>query len=203
MRPLRVLLDVNVWIANLMAADKGRQDTTTQRLVSMVSDGKWGYEGREAQLIISLEMMETMEHVLIRLGYPPENAQDYAEAVSNIAKYGPNELDPYLILGGREQLAMHDAEDAGVLTAAIAANANLLVTDNLRDFTTKDSLRIDTMVVKASSGKRQLEALRYQKPGTDLIIAHPFDVMAWLERRLDFEPDALWREITRNPGSRP
>ena len=107
-----------------------------------------------------------------------------------------------MILSGREQLAMHDAEDAGVLTAAIAANGDLLVTDNLNDFITKESLRTDTMVVKASSGKRQLEALRHQRPGADLIVARPFDVMSWLERRLDFEPDALWREITRNPGSR-
>lgn len=203
MRPLRVLLDVNVWITNLMAADKGRQGTMTQRLVSMVSNGKWGHEDREVQLIISLEMLETMEHVLTRRGYAPENAQEYAEAVSNVAKYGPEELDPYLILGGREQLAMRDTEDAGVLTAAIAANAHLLVTDNLSDFITKDSSRIDTMVVKASSAKRQLEAIRHQRPGTDLIVAHPADVMAWLDRRLDFEPDALWSEISRNPGSQP
>ncbi len=197
--PLRILLDVNVWITNLIAADRGRQDTAAQRLVSLVASGKWGQEGRAVQLVVSLEMLETLEHVLIRQGASQEGAQAYAEIIKGIMKYGPEELDPYLILGGREQLAMADAEDAGVLAAAYASKTNLLVTDNLKDFSTKDSLQIDTRVVRSPSGARQLYALRHRAPGVDLVIAHPLDVVTWLEQRLDFEPDTLWSRLSLKP----
>lgn len=199
---MRILLDVNVWVANLMAAAKGRRGTTAQRIVSMVTSGRWGDEQREAQLVISIEMLETLEHVLQRQGASSDSSAAYVEAIKGIMKYGPDELDPYILLGGREQFAIADDEDAGVLATAFASRTALLVTDNLKDFQTKGSLRIDTRIVKASSGTRQLYALRHQRSDVDLIVAHPLDVMAWVERRLDFEPDALWNQISRKPASR-
>ena len=200
--PLRILLDVNVWVANLMAAAKGRQGTTAQRIVSIVTSGRWGDEERKAQLVISIEMLETLEHVLKRQGASSDSSGAYIEAIKGIMKYGPDELDPYLLLGGREQFAMADVEDAGVLATAFASRTTLLVTDNLKDFQTKESLRVDTRIVKASSGARQLHALRHQRSDVDLIVAHPLDVMALLERRLNFEPDALWNHISLKPASR-
>ena len=200
--PLRILLDVNVWVTNLMAAAKGRRGTTSQRIVSMVTSGRWGDEGRKAQLVISIEMLETLEHVLKRQGASSDNSGAYIEAIKGIMKYGPDELDPYLVLGGREQFAMADVEDAGVLATAFASKATLLVTDNLKDFQTKESLRVDTRIVKASSGSRQLHALRHQRFDVDVIVAHPLDVMAWLEQRLNFEPDALWNQISSKPANR-
>ena len=200
--PLRILLDVNVWVTNLMAAAKGRQGTAAQRIVSMVASGRWGDEEREAQLVISIEMLETLEHVLKRQGASSDSSEAYIEAIKGIMKYGPDELDPYLVFGGREQFAMADVEDAGVLATAFASRAALLVTDNLKDFQTKDSLRVDTRIVKASSGSRQLHALRHQRSDVDVIVAHPLDVMAWLEHRLNFEPDALWNQISLKPAHR-
>ena len=200
--PLRILLDVNVWVTNLMAAAKGRRGTTSQRIVSMVTSGRWGDEGREAQLVTSIGMLETLEHVLKRQGASSDNSGAYIEAIKGIMKYGPDELDPYLVLGGREQFAMADVEDAGVLATAFASRATLLVTDNLKDFQTKESLRVDTRIVKASSGSRQLHALRHQRFDVDVIVAHPLDVMAWLEQRLNFEPDALWNQISSKPANR-
>ena len=97
---------------------------------------------------------------------------------------------------------MADIEDAGVLATAFASRATLLVTDNLKDFQTKESLRVDTRIVKASSGLRQLHALRHQRSDVDVIVAHPLDVMAWLEQRLNFEPDALWNQISLKPANR-
>lgn len=57
-RPVRVLLDVNVFVGNIMAHDRGHKGTATQTLVSMVSSQKWGIDDR-AQLVISFEMIET------------------------------------------------------------------------------------------------------------------------------------------------
>jgi predicted nucleic acid-binding protein len=200
--PLRILLDVNVWITNLMASTKGRRGTAAQRIVSMVTSGRWGGDEREVQLVISIEMLETLDRVLKRHGATPDSSEAYIEAIKGIMKYGPDELDPYLVFGGREQFAMVDVEDAGVLATAFAARANLLVTDNLKDFWSKDALRVDTRIVKASSGSRQLHALRHQRYDVDVIVAHPLDVLAWLEQRLEFEPDALWNHITSNPANR-
>jgi predicted nucleic acid-binding protein len=200
--PLRVLLDVNVWVTNLMAASKGRRGTATQRIVSMVTSGRWGEEGREAQLVVSLEMLATLENVLTRQGASSDSARAYTEAIESIMKHGPEELDPYLLLGGREQFAMADIEDAGVLATAFASRAALVVTDNLKDFQTKDSLRIDTRIVQASSRTRQLHASRHQRSHVDLIVAHPLDVITWLEQGMDFEPDALWNRISPEPANR-
>ncbi|WP_187972384.1 PIN domain-containing protein [Aquibium microcysteis] len=197
--PLWVLLDVNIWVANLMATGRGRRGTTAQRIVSMIANGRWGDGGREVQLIVSLDMLDTLEQVLGRLEASSVNAQAYSEAVRDIMKHGPEELDPYLLLGGREQFAIADVEDAGVPATAFAARAHLVVTDNLKDFRTKESLRVDTRIVATSAGPRQLHALRHRRADVDLIVAHPLDVMSWLERRIDFEPASLWRQISAGP----
>ena len=67
-RPVRVLLDVNVFVGNIMAGDRGHKGTATQTLLSMVSSQKWGMADR-AQLVISFEMIETLETVLRRLQF--------------------------------------------------------------------------------------------------------------------------------------
>lgn len=199
--PLRILLDVNVWVANLLASAKGRHDTAIQKIIFMVSGGRW--DKREVQLVVSHEMLETLEVVLERLGATPENTEAYTAAVKSIMQFGPEELNPYLLLGGgREQFAMTDTEDAGVLATAFASRASLLVTDNLKDFETKDSLRVDTRIVKASSGTRQLHALRHQRSDIDLIVAHPLDVVSWLDQRIVFESNAVWDQISREAENR-
>jgi predicted nucleic acid-binding protein len=194
-RPVRVLLDVNVWISNLMAHDRGHKGTASQTLVSMVSSHSWGIADK-AQLIISLVMIETLEIVLSRRHFTAERIKAYSGSITDIMRYGPEALDPYLILGGEERFAMPDAEDAGVLATAFAAKADILVTDNLKDFATKDAAIVDTQVVEtASSGKRILQAFRYEIGNADLVVAHPFDVMRWIRLGYDFTPSVLWNLI--------
>jgi hypothetical protein len=194
---LRVLLDVNVWVANVLASAKGWHGTAVQKIVSMVASGRWAGGGREVQLVVSYEMLETLEVVLDRLGAAPESVEAYLEAIIGIMKSGPEELDPYLLLGGSEQFAMADIEDARILAIAFASGTALLVTDNLKDFRTGNSRRVDTRAVKASSTTRQLYALRHQRSGTDLVVAHPLDVVSWLERGIEFEPETLWNRISQ------
>ncbi|TCP81200.1 PIN domain-containing protein [Rhizobium sp. PP-CC-2G-626] len=199
-RPVRVLLDVNIFVGNIMAHDRGRKGTATQTLLSMVSSQTWGMNAR-AQLVISFDMIDTLETVLRRLDFTEDRITAYSGSIIDIMKYGPEALDPYLILGGEERFAMPDVEDAGVLATAIGTEADILVTDNLRDFATKDASVIDTQVVNTTaSGQRTLQALRYQIGGADLIVAHPFDVMQWMRLGYDFTPETLWNAI-RNPGN--
>ncbi|WP_170865953.1 PIN domain-containing protein [Rhizobium sp. NFR03] len=195
-----MLLDVNIFVGNIMAHDRGRKGTATQTLLSMVSSQAWGMDNR-AQLIISFDMIDTLETVLRRMHFAEDRIKAYSGSIVDIMKYGPEALDPYFILGGEERFATPDVEDAGVLATAIGTGADILVTDNLRDFATKDASVIDTQVVNTTaSGQRTLQALRYEIGGADLIVAHPFDVMQWMRLGYDFTPETLWNAI-RNPGN--
>jgi predicted nucleic acid-binding protein len=197
-RALRVILDVNIYVGNIMAYDRGREGTATQTIVSMIASQQWGI-GDRAQLIVSFEMIDTLETVLRRLKYSEERIKAYSGSILDIAKYGPDALDPYLILGGEERFALTDVEDAGVLAAAVGAKADLLVTDNLKDFSSKDAVAIETQTVRSTtSGRRTLEAYRYQTANAELIVAHPFDVMQWIRLGYDFTPAALWDSIQRS-----
>jgi PIN domain len=194
-RPVRVLLDVNIFVGSIIAYDRGHRGTATQTLVSLVSGQQWGNDDR-AQLVISFEMIETLETVLRRMHFPEDRIKAYTGSLIDIMRYGPDLLDPYLILGGEERFAIADVEDAGVLATAFGAGVDILVTDNLRDFASKDAAVLDTHVVNTkASGERRLQALRYEIGTSDLIIAHPFDVMQWIRSGYDFTPAKLWRTI--------
>jgi predicted nucleic acid-binding protein len=201
-RPVRVLLDVNVLVANIIACDRGHRGTANQMLVSMISHNRWGFADK-SQLVISFQMVETLEAVLRRMQVATASIEAYSGSLIDIMRYGPDALDPYLILGGEERFAMSDVEDAGVLAAAFGAKADLLVTDNLKDFATKDAAAIDTQVVRTiSAGERTLQAFRYEIGNTDLVVAHPFDVLRWIRLGYDFTPKNLWSAI-REPGATP
>jgi predicted nucleic acid-binding protein len=198
-RAVRVLLDVNIFVGNIIAHDRGHQGTAIQSLIDMISSHRWGLKDR-AQLIVSFEMIDTLERVLRRLAYSEERIRAYSGAIIDIMTYGPDGLDPYLVLGGEERFSLTDAEDAGVLSTAFGARADILVTDNLRDFSSKDALVVDTRRVDTlASGQRILQAFRYRIADADLIVAHPFDVMHWLRLGLDLTPATLWQAI-QPPG---
>ncbi|MEI2298766.1 PIN domain-containing protein [Ensifer sp. MJa1] len=199
-RPLRVLLDVNIWVSNVLATDRACKGTASQTLVSMVSNKRWGISDK-SQLIVSFEMINTLETVLRRRGVQPDRIAAYCESIMDFMRYGPEALDPYLILGGEERFPMSDTEDAGVLATAVGGRADIIVTDNLRDFVTKEADVIETQVISTTaSGDRTLMALRYSLAGTELIVAHPFDVMNWMRLGLDFTPDKLWSSIQDQPA---
>lgn len=200
-RAVRVLLDVNIFVGNIIAHDRGHHGTATQTLLDMVSSHRWGRADR-AQLIVSFEMIDTLETVLRRLDYPEERITAYCGAIIDVMKYGPDGLYPYIVLGGEEQFPLPDVEDAGVLATAFAGRADILVTDNLKDFAGKDVRVVDTQGVATRSGMRTLQALRYRMGDADVIIAHPFDVMRWMRLGLEFTPDILWAAI-QSPAAMP
>ncbi|WP_407530925.1 PIN domain-containing protein, partial [Methylobacterium oryzisoli] len=177
---LRVCLDLNVWVADLIGRQAGRTGTVLMRIVEMVK--AMSVAGTPLQLVISQEMLGTLEAVLIRQKVPAFLAERFSAAVSNLMINGPEKLQPAVLTSGRDQLAMHDREDAGVLATCIAERVDLLVTDNLRDFITKDSERRDTRLVSRADGiTRQLYTVLHERAdGVALTIAHPIDAVDWL-----------------------
>ena len=178
-KAFRICIDVNVWVAYLMAIQNGRTGTSAQAVIAVAREMKFGE--RPVQPIISLEMADTLERVLTWVGFGAARSHDFATSVIDLMKAGPEQLDPHLLISGRDQLGMHDREDAGVLATAIAAKADLIVTDNLRDFQTNDSEAIATRTVRSGMVRRRLFSVIVERAdGVCVVVAHPIDVVDWL-----------------------
>ncbi|MGC1860432.1 MAG: PIN domain-containing protein [Methylocystis sp.] len=178
-RPLRIVLDVNIFVTDVLGRRLGRRGTTSQKLVDAMLAGEIG--GRPAQLVISLAMLESFRGALLRLGAPAAAVDAATSALLDLTRNGPDALDPYLLLDqGHVPFSTPDREDGGVLATAFAANADLLVTDNLADFATKDCVSIETSRARHADGSvRQLSCHLHQSPaGRRLIVVHPLDLVA-------------------------
>jgi predicted nucleic acid-binding protein len=124
---LRVVLDVNVWVANYLASSRGRGGTSCQALVDMAIGGHC----RLGPLVshISLPMLDTLQAVLQR---EFDISAELAEAARNVAQdAGLPPLPPLLVLGGGLQ-PMQDKEDAGVLETARNGVADVLLFRNAK-----------------------------------------------------------------------
>ena len=188
---LRLCLDANVWVAFLFGEAHGRSRTAAAQLVAAVRSRAFGHH--PLQLVLSHELLDTIERVLLRLGVDAPAAADFRNGLTALTRKGPEQLDPHLLVSGRDQLAMVDREDAGVLAMCFAARADLLVTDNLKDFETNDSRRIDTQIVQYRSGNtRRLYAILHERAdGAKFVVLHPFDAVDWLKRDIPPTPEAV------------
>ncbi|MCX7323152.1 MAG: PIN domain-containing protein [Hyphomicrobiales bacterium] len=149
------------------------------QIVDAVLAGKLG--GTAIQLVVSVPMLDRFQDVPVRLGAGASDAEAARLALIDRARSGPDALDPYLLLDRRDvSFPLADEEDAGVLAAAFAARADLLVTDNLGDFAAAGGTITHTSMARHSDGRaRQLtrQALR-SASGHRLIILHPLQVLA-------------------------
>jgi predicted nucleic acid-binding protein len=167
---LRVCLDLNVLVANLLARAKGRQGTACQALVAAVRRGRCA--AGPVQLVISWGMLDRLEDVLRhQLGIARGTAQRYRASLAALAVAGPSGLPPSLTLGGTGVVPLHDVEDRHVLETALAGRADWLVTANLADFIAPgdDVVIEDRLVVRRA-------------PPRELQLVHPFLAAAWLRQ---------------------
>ncbi|MGI8547885.1 MAG: PIN domain-containing protein [Gemmatimonadaceae bacterium] len=151
-----ICLDLNIWVADLLATRKGRIGTTAQTLVNAVRDGTCGLG--PVQLVISWGMLDRLRLVLMRdFAVPGELADTLVDSIATIARKGPSGTPPYVLLGGVGVLALRDQEDRGVLETAFAGNAAVLVTHNFADFIAKDtSVIVRKEIAVARRGTRQV-----------------------------------------------
>ncbi len=132
-RPLRVCLDLNIWVADLLAAKNGRTGMSSQILVDIARRGTSSLG--PVQLVVSWGMLNRLASVLERvLKVDGADAQQFTTLIAQYAARGPETRPPYLLLGGTGLVPLRDTEDAHVLEAADAGKADILVTRNFRDF---------------------------------------------------------------------
>jgi predicted nucleic acid-binding protein len=195
---LRVSLDVNIWIAHLLALQNGRKGGAATELISIVRD--MTSEAGPIQLVMSWEMIATLEDVLGRLNFDAQSISDFTSSLILLMKSGPEAFDPHLLPESGRRLAVKDDEDAGVLASAIVARVDLLVTNNLEDFVIKDSERIETReITLRHQPAKQLFALIYERnDGVGIVVAHPIDALTWLRQGLRPSP-----KIVRGLGGSP
>ncbi len=129
----RLCLDLNVWVADLLAHARGRVGTMSQTLVDVVREGTCSLG--PTQLVISWGMIDRLGDVLLReFDVNGEDVRALQLGIATIAQRGPSGAAPYVLLGGTGVIPVRDTEDRGVMETALAGYADVLVTNNFRDF---------------------------------------------------------------------
>lgn len=167
--PLRMCLDLNLWVARLLAQQAGRTNTAPQVLIDVVRRGDSSLG--PVQLIISWGMLNRLTKVLVQdLGAEARAVDLLIQTIVAYAQRGPSRTAPFLLLGGTGVIPARDEEDGHVLEAAIAGRTDLLVTRNFRDFRIRDAQVVvpDEVV------------LLPRTEGGAMVVATPRWAMQWL-----------------------
>jgi hypothetical protein len=182
---------VNVLVSFADALASGNTGSATHQVVTLVASGV--LLGRPVQIIASHAMIDTLARVLRRRGFGDGQILLVTQAWSDLLKYGPERLDPYLVLGGSPAPGLPDVEDGSVMAAAIAAGAQILVTSNLRDFSHGATETFVTTRTRLKSGaEKDLTAHIHRMPdGHELVVCHPIDMIIALNRGYILTPEEL------------
>lgn len=179
-RPLRVCLDLNVWVANLLARERGRRGTAARTCVLAVRDGQTmlGDMHVVVHLVVSWGMLTRLRAVLEhKLARSPEVTEAYLAQIAAFAHVGAPGA-PLVVLGGTGAMPVRDAEDVHVVDVAIAGRADVIVTANFADF-----VSYRTEVVRAG------RVAVIEHAGGRVVVAHPAEFAGWV--RGGAVPDGL------------
>jgi hypothetical protein len=189
---LRAVVDINIFVADILSRKKGRKGTTAQRIVDSIRMAELG--GRPFQIALSLAMFDRLEIVLGRRMNDTEAAAAFKEATIELMRNGPEAVDPYLLFAGDTvPYALSDSEDAGVFATAVAANASLIITDNLADFAPLGGRIVETITAHHSDGSPRPLSVQIIRTiaAKRIVIAHPLDVL----RRVDTGRTPTFEEL--------
>lgn len=190
--PLRVLLDVNVWVNHFLSLSRGKAGSAASQLAGAAIDGHCRLG--PMQVIASHAMLDTLQGVLERIGLSERQAQVARDVIETACEAGPLRMPPVAVLGSAVQ-PMLDEEDRAVLDTAIAAGAELLITNNMGDFTRGPRTRLDAW--QAAEG---VLVLSHPKVPEGLVIASVFNARAWLVHGVPFPQGVPARLSPGNKG---
>jgi hypothetical protein len=191
---LRLTLDINVFVADILSRQNRVATTACAQLVNWAANGV--SPAGPTQLVISHPMLENFANVLVRaFGYSALDAQARADLLNAYATEGPIPIPPFIAVAMgfvpfeteaemRQSVANFGAkgtsvdklfhetqDDRYVLETAIAGQADVLVTLNLEDFARGGVIRFerDDMFVVPFAGK-------------DLVVSKPAFAAHWIAR---------------------
>lgn len=182
--PVKVCLDVNVYVKDMLGAALGRNGSSSQ-IIEWIRKGQCALG--ELELGVSWHMLETLRIVLLRLlGTDVDPVVSaYISAIAGLSRVGRSGIEgPFLALGPAGPVSVFDEEDSTVLGAALAFKADLLVTENIRDFLPPRS-RLPGDYITPLVAVIQ----RFSEP--PLIVAAPREAIVWFTRGIALDPEAL------------
>ncbi len=175
---LRLALDVNVWVNHYLSLSKGREGSAAQQLVHASFNGHCRLG--PVQPIISHAMLDTLQEVLVRIDLPDRFAEAARNAIEASSTGGVVGDAPYAVLGGGVQ-PLTDPEDRAVLEMVVAGEADLLVTNNMADFTPGPRADVDAEIMRRDpAGQPDTLLFRHPRLQQGLIIASVFAARSWL-----------------------
>ena len=200
-RTIRLALDINVLIADLLAGMRGRRGTAAATLVDMVRRGTC--PAGPIQLVTSLPVIENYANVLRRhFDFDAADADEKAWILQQYALEGPAPSLPYVNVGGgyipfeteaqlRQSIAAHAnrkqldklfhevQDDRYVLETALAGRADILATSDMQGFAKGPAVIF-----------QREDVICFPFGGRDLVIATPQFVVHWLHQGI--VPDAAF-----------
>jgi len=203
---LRLALDINVLVADILSAAKGLRSTAASVLVEAVRSGTC--PAGPVQLVTSLSIIENYANVLVRrLGYEVDAAEEKAWILEQYALEGPMPGHPYLSVGSgyipfeteeelHQSIANHLGrpeadklfheiqDDRYVLETALAGRADVLATADMAGFARGPVTQFE-----------RNDVLVFPFADRNLVIGTPRFVVYWLSQGV--VPDAQF--IAENP----
>lgn len=205
-RAIRLTLDINVFIADILSIEIGRRNTAASFLVEAVRTGT--SPAGPVQLVTSLPIIENYANVLSRrLGYDAAAAEERAWILQQYALEGPMPDHPYLSVGsgyipfeteaewhrsianhlGRseaDKLFHEIQDDRYVLETALVGRADILATADVAGFAKGPAIQFE-----------RNDVLLFPFADRALVVATPRFVARWLSQGV--VPDAQF--VADNP----
>lgn len=203
-RVVRLALDINVFVADLIGRKRGHTGTAAMRIVDAVRSGTCA--AGPVQLVTSVPIISNFENVLKRrLGYSESDAAERAWVLEEYTRQGPMPSAPNVVVGSgyipfateneiRQAVVSHVGkaaagklfdeirDDRYVLETALAGNADILVTSNIGDFCRGPAVKF----------KRNDVAV-FPLADRKLVIATPQFAAYWIGQGITPDADRLGR----------
>jgi len=190
---VRLALDINVLVAEILSRRRGSPATASAMLVDAIRDGICA--AGPVQLVTSLPIIEIFASVLHRrLGYTEYEAAEKAWLLEQYTMEGPMPDRPYRTVGAgyipfeteadlrqavetfagqleTRKLFNEARDDRYVLETALAGRADTLVTANIADFIRGPAIRLE-----------RDDVVRYPFAARTLVVAKPAFTAYWLRQ---------------------
>jgi hypothetical protein len=95
-RALRVCIDINMWVGLGLATPRGLTKSALRKVISAARSMK--VSDRPVQPVMSIEMMDMLKQMILRIGIANERAHEFALTIIDLLRSGSKYLDRCLAI---------------------------------------------------------------------------------------------------------